>query len=119
MQLQTIGRWSLINLLVFVPLAIVLAGSAGAMTTNQVLWRNTNGDVNLWMMSGGAISSSTDLGVIPANWTIQGVGDFNGDGTPDILWRNSNGDVVIWFMTASSIASTAHAAACRTPSASR
>ena len=30
---------------------------------------------------------------------IQGVGDFNGDGSPDILWRDAtNGRVSIWLM---------------------
>jgi hypothetical protein len=74
--------------------------------TPTVLWRNANGDVSLWFMSGGSIASSVDFGVIPSSWAIQGTGDFNGDGNSDILWRNANGDVVTWFMNGSTIASS-------------
>jgi FG-GAP repeat len=33
-----------------------------------------------------------------ADWTIRGVGDFNGDGKADILWRNTSGVVYVWLM---------------------
>jgi hypothetical protein len=79
----------------------------GTGATVPILWRNDNGDVALWFMSGGTINSSADLGVIPSTWTIQGTADFNSDGKSDILWRNANGDVVIWFMNGSTIASSA------------
>ncbi len=75
--------------------------------SSDILWRNTNGDVVLWFMQGGKLTSSADLGVIPAAWTIAGTGDFNGDGNVDILWRNSNGDVTLWFMNGGTIASSA------------
>jgi hypothetical protein len=91
-------------LAVFIAFAVCAVGQAGAAGTaaaagNQVLWRNANGDVVVWFVNGGAIDSAPDFGTIPAVWTIQGTGDFNGDGQPDILWRNANGDVVIWFMS--------------------
>ena len=58
--------------------------------------------------SGGTITSSTDLGVVPSTWTIQGMGWFKGDRQSDILWRNkTSGDVVIWFLTGGTIASSA------------
>ena len=37
------------------------------------------------------------------DWTIEGVGDFNGDGKADILWRHSSGLVSIWLMNGTSI----------------
>ena len=75
---------------------------------SDILWRNTTaGDVVLWFMNGGSITSSADLGSIAAAWTIAGTGDFKGNGESDILWRNtSTGDAVIWFMNGSSITST-------------
>jgi hypothetical protein len=59
-------------------------------------------------MKGGTIASTSDVGVIPSSWTIQGKWDFNSDGHTDILWRNSTtGDVVVWFMNGGAIASSA------------
>ena len=46
------------------------------------------------MVRGGFIH--LDLGIVPTNWQIARVGDFNGDGSADILWRNSNGDTNLW-----------------------
>jgi aryl-phospho-beta-D-glucosidase BglC (GH1 family) len=45
---------------------------AGVMT--DIVWRNSNGDVNVWLMNGSTISSSADLGVIPTAWTVSSVG---------------------------------------------
>ena len=37
--------------------------------------------------------------VADPNWTIVGVGDFNGDSDPDILWRNtSTGQNAVLYM---------------------
>ena len=72
----------------------------------SILWQNSNGDVVRWYMSGGTISSSADFGVVPSGWTVQGTGEFNGDGNADVLWRDSNGDVVIWFVSGSTITSS-------------
>ena len=39
------------------------------------------------------------LKVDDRNWTIEGVGDFNGDQKADLVWRNlATGQNVIWFM---------------------
>ena len=36
---------------------------------------------------------------------MQGLGDFDGNGTSDILWRNSNtGQVYLWFMNGTAMA---------------
>jgi hypothetical protein len=69
----------------------------------DILWRNTNGDTSIWLMTGSAtqvqVLSATDLGVVPTTWHIVGTGDFNGNGKSDILWHNDNGDTSIWLMT--------------------
>src|SRR3989454_966241 len=42
--------------------------------------------------------------VADLNWTIAGVGDFDGDGKADILWRNtSTGENYIYFMDGTAI----------------
>jgi hypothetical protein len=56
-------------------------------------------------MNAGTIASSTDLGVIPTSWAVQGTADYNGDGKSDVLWRNANGDVDVWLMNGATIGS--------------
>ena len=74
----------------------------------DILWRNTtNGDVALWILnivSGFYNYTQQDLGIVPLDWHVQqvddfnGVGAFDGEGRADILWRNStDGDVLAWY----------------------
>jgi FtsP/CotA-like multicopper oxidase with cupredoxin domain len=72
---------------------------------SDIAWRNTDGDVAIWLMGGAQIVSAAGLGNAPSNWTIVGTGDFNGDGKSDILWRNTNGDVGIWLMNGTQVSS--------------
>ena len=102
---------------------VSLSGGAGAVTTQDIgvvptdwtvqqsgdfngdgkadlLWRNAGGDTAVWLANGGAGYTGFtphEIGVIPKDWTIQQVGDFNGDGRADILWRNAGGDTAIWL----------------------
>jgi FG-GAP-like repeat len=74
---------------------------------SDVLWRDTGGNVAMWLMNGGAIASNLIAGNVPNNWTIRGSGDFDADGKSDILWRENGGDVVMWFMNGATRASFA------------
>jgi sRNA-binding regulator protein Hfq len=65
---------------------------------SDILWRNTNGQVAIWLMNGMAPTSSAVIAAVSTDWTIAGVGDFDGDRKGDILWRNNNGQVAIWLM---------------------
>jgi hypothetical protein len=50
-------------------------------------------------MNGTTLTSSGSLGSVSSDWSIAGVGDFDGNGTSDMLWRNSTtGQVYIWFI---------------------
>jgi Cysteine-rich secretory protein family/FG-GAP-like repeat len=51
-------------------------------------------------------SSSGSLGSVATDWTIQGVGDFNGDGKTDILWRHTSGAAHIWLMNGTTSSSS-------------
>jgi len=58
-------------------------------------------------MNGTTIASSGSPGTPTFDWSIAGVGDFDGNGTSDILWRNSTtGQVYIWFMNGTTTASS-------------
>jgi hypothetical protein len=73
---------------------------------SDILWRNSDGTVGLWLMNGTQVVSTTSFGILPTSWTIVGTGDFNGDGKTDILWRNADGTVGLWLMNGAQILST-------------
>jgi hypothetical protein len=78
------------------------SGSTGAsrpFRIGNVLLQSTEFNaLNWWMISGESLVSSTYGGAPSRDWTVKGVGDFNGDLQEDILWRHTNGQVSIWFM---------------------
>jgi FG-GAP-like repeat len=71
----------------------------------DILWRNNNGDVALWLMNGASLSSGFSLGSVPNSWKIVGTADFNNDGRADILWRDRSGALAIWFMNGGTVVS--------------
>jgi hypothetical protein len=70
----------------------------------DIFWRNyRTGDNGIWLMKddGSGINVAPGSALLPrepdTNWTIEGVGDFDNDGTANILWRNyRTGDNGIW-----------------------
>jgi hypothetical protein len=55
--------------------------------------------VAIWLLTGLSVFQIGSLGVVPSDWSIAEIGDFNKDGRSDILWRDtSTGDTAIWFM---------------------
>jgi hypothetical protein len=74
----------------------------------EILWRDTAGDIALWGVQSGQVTSSSALGTVTSNFVVQGVGDFNGDGKIDILWRDTNnGTLSIWFTNDAQVTSGA------------
>ena len=81
--------------------------------TTDILWRNSAGQLLVWLLnreseSGPGINRVVQMGVgsltiaPSSDWSVFGTGDFNGDGFGDILWRNTNtGQVVIWLLKCS------------------
>jgi serralysin len=71
---------------------------------SDLLWRNTNGSLAMWLMNGTTIASSSLVTfngsvVAPdASWHVVEIGDFNGDSSADILWRNNSGALAEWLM---------------------
>ena len=95
----------------------------GADLNGWIFLRNTvSGEVSVWVLqlggaqcaaalppttTGGAgsdcgpgptIALAVAVGSMPSNWSIAGIGDFDGDGYSDILWRDNQGDVRIWLL---------------------
>jgi FG-GAP-like repeat len=70
---------------------------------SDILWRDTGGDVAIWLMNGTQTPQSVLIGNVSTAWSIVGTGDFNSDGLGDILWRDTSGDVAIWFMNGTQV----------------
>ncbi|HEY1779614.1 MAG TPA: hypothetical protein VGG79_04140 [Roseiarcus sp.] len=62
----------------------------------DILWRNSNGGVELWNANGSGGFTYDNLGAVKSSWSIAGTGDFNGAGAAGILWRNANGSAELW-----------------------
>jgi hypothetical protein len=59
------------------------------------------------LMNGTAVAGAGVLGTMTAEWIVERVGDFNGDGRADALWRHASGTVSIWFIDGTRISGTA------------
>jgi FG-GAP-like repeat len=70
---------------------------SGDGKSDLIFRNNSTGEINAWLMSGGAASSTAQL-VGPGNWSVSHTADFNGDGKADILFRNDDGSVSLWLM---------------------
>ncbi|WP_197093312.1 FG-GAP repeat domain-containing protein [Methylobacterium aquaticum] len=79
--------------------------------TSDLLWRSTTGNINQWLFHSqpsanpaspldarNVILGAPNLGNISSEWTVQGIGDLNGDGTSDILWRDAAGHINEWLL---------------------
>jgi hypothetical protein len=67
---------------------------------SDILWRNSDGTVTNWLgtSNGSWVGNFANANVsLTTNWSIVGVGDFNGDGHDDVLWRNSSGTITDWL----------------------
>ena len=54
-------------------------------------------------MGPGGSWQGAGFGVVPLDWAIAGVGDYDGDGRSDLLWRQgSTGAVYLWRFTSPS-----------------
>ena len=72
---------------------------------SDIAWRDTAGDLAIWLMNGTQILSGPDLGNVPTNWTIVGQRQLNNSGYADLIWRDTAGDLAIWFMNGTQVVS--------------
>ena len=87
--------------------SIVATGDFNGDGKADIVWRDTTGNVAVWLMNGTAVLQTGGLGLAPVNWSIAETGDFNGDGKSDLLWRDTSGNVAIWFLNGVTVSSTA------------
>jgi trimeric autotransporter adhesin len=69
----------------------------------DLVWRNTEtGRTTIWFITGATWNggfADIEPTLNDQAWSLVGVADFNGDGSPDLLWRNSQtGRTTIWYM---------------------
>jgi FG-GAP-like repeat len=51
---------------------------------SDIVWRDTSGNIAMWLMNGGQVLASAGLGNIPTTWSIVAIRDFNSDGKFDL-----------------------------------
>jgi phospholipase C len=75
---------------------------------SDIAWRDTSGNVGIWMVNGAQITSNPVLGNVPLTWSIVGQQVLNNSGAADLIWRDTSGDVGVWFMNGTQVALTAN-----------
>ena len=84
----------------FVANSVQLNGDFNGDNLDDILWRSDGGRMTNWLgqangsFAGNFANADANVG---ADWSVVGVGDFNGDGRDDVVWRNSNGDLFNWL----------------------
>ena len=79
--------------------SIVGTGDFDGDGITDILWRNTAGDVLIWLMKAdGTLRQQEVTGNVPTRWSVMETGDFNGDGKSDIAWLDTSGNVMTWLM---------------------
>src|SRR6516162_3752187 len=84
------------------PVAVADFNGAGK---DDILWRNDNGAVAIWEMTGTADGQSIAIKAngqfnitqsVDPSWHVVAARDFNNEGKAGILWQNDNGAIALW-----------------------
>jgi hypothetical protein len=82
---------------------------------SDILWKQTTGTsglgtLEIWFSGTAARTArpplTSDQLAYASSHAVQGIGDFDGEGTSDVLWRGSDGAVSIWFFAAAMVRAT-------------
>lgn len=79
---------------------------------SDIVWRDTSGNIGMWLMNGASVAQSTTLGTVPQNWSVVGQRDFAGNsasspyGDASVLWRDTTGDAAVWQMNGITVQTT-------------
>ncbi len=74
---------------------------------SDILWRDTSGNLAVWLMNGGTVAQAAGLGAVPGSFSVVGQKDFDGGGDADLLWRDASGNLSMWFMNGTAVTSAA------------
>ncbi len=73
----------------------------------DLFWYNPNtGGTSAWLMDGDRVPRYVTYANVPfsSGWTLQGFGDFNGDGKTDLFWYNrKTGETSAWLMNGTKV----------------
>lgn len=75
----------------------------------DLLWRETQtGSLSVWQMDEVTPVTSSSLGSSGTQWSLEGLGDFNGDGQTDLVWRHLTPpyEVYLWLMNGTQVTSS-------------
>jgi WD40 repeat protein len=83
-------------------------GNFNGDQTADLVWVDTNNNVQIWDMKGGHISQIVfPDGHQGIEWQLKGVGDFTGSGAKDdLLWLRSDGAAQVWHVTGTQVTVT-------------
>jgi len=54
--------------------------------------------VMIFDMNGAQVQSVTNLGQLGNEWDLEGIADYNSDGTADLLWHRDDGTLQLFEM---------------------
>ena len=59
----------------------------------DILWRDTSGNVGIWLMNGTRILSTAVVGNMPITSSVVATGGFNDGGYGHIVWEDKSGQL--------------------------
>jgi hypothetical protein len=74
---------------------------------SDIAWRDSQGNIAMWIMDGATIKSTTWMGSELTAWSIVGQRDFNGDGKADWMWFNTNLSTSMWLLDGPNVKTSA------------
>ena len=83
---------------------IVGAGDVDRNGTPDLFWHHTvTGHIAVWFMSGRVATSGQAISpdrVPDTAWQLRGIGDLDGNGSPDLIWQNTTTfQVAAWLLS--------------------